>query len=121
MLSRASGECLEQLVEPHGLVLARDARPSHVRPRQARDRAGAVGDAIERRVVEGEDHPVAREAGVGLEVAIPEGHRVRERGPRVLGAQTGAATVRERQRPRVVEERELGRHGRAPYRPSGSR
>jgi hypothetical protein len=97
---------VEQLVEPHGFVRAADSGLAHRFPRQLGDRAGPVRHALEGGVVEREDHAVACEPGVGLEIAVSERDRVTERHPGVLGVARGPASVGERDRSRVVEKRQ---------------
>ena len=76
----------------------------HLGDGQLGDRARAVGEIVEPRVVEGHEHAVAAQVRVGLEVAVPE----RDRGPegleRVLGRLLGAAAMGDRERRRMVEE-----------------
>ncbi len=66
-----------------------------------------IGDPIEDVVVEGEQHAVGRHVHVGLDVAVAEADRALERRHRVLGPLARAAAVGERDRTRMVEEREL--------------
>ena len=95
------------------MELARDPDPGEAGGVEVGDAADTVADPVEQRVMERDEDAVAGQVDVGLEVAVPEGLRVPERGHRVLPAdQVGvpcAPAVGERQhRPPVVEERESG-------------
>ncbi len=84
-------------------------RSTYVR---SRDGAGARGDPVQDVVVEGQQHAVAGEVDVGLEVGVAERHGVLERGEGVLQAdQVGvvrAAAVREREHGRRRPDRRRG-------------
>ena len=103
------GECGHRLATPHADLRQRGGL-------DARDRAGPVGDALEQGVVEGDEHTVARQVHVRLEVGVAERDGVGEGRRRVLEPdQVGvgrATAVGEREhRSAVVQEREPGAHG----------
>ena len=55
--------------------------------------------------MEGDQHAVAREMGIGLQVSVPKRHGDLKCRERVLGRLTGTAAVGERDRSRLVKER----------------
>ena len=110
MLTRTSGQVPRMSVEQRDGLATVDPRLLHLGPRQLADGARAVGDAVEPVVVERDEDAVGRGVHVGLEVSVPEVDGVLERGERVLRGLRRAAPVRERDGPRVVEERERA-HG----------
>jgi hypothetical protein len=93
------------------VVAVTHARLSHVRPAQLADRTAPVGDAVERVVVERDEHAVDRGVDVGLDVAVAEVDRVLKRAHGVLGEIASSALVREGNRAGMVEERPTRGHG----------
>ena len=105
-----AGPAHQQLLQPRNLNPAtaeRDAAPAVRREGMPRvggldpgdvelgDRAVTVGDAVEPGVVEGDEHAVAGDVRIGLEVAIAERDRALERGERVLGRLPAPPAVRD--------------------------
>jgi hypothetical protein len=53
------------------------------------DRAGAICDPVKAVVMEGDQHAVPRDMGIGLQVSVPKRHRDLECRERVLGRLAG--------------------------------
>ena len=77
----------------------------HVVDIECGNRARAIGDPVQPVVVKRDQHTVARDVGVGLEVPVPERDGDLKRHERVLGRIAGPATVGERDRTGVIEKR----------------
>jgi hypothetical protein len=121
----AVGELLEQLGHRGDGVQVPDPGRRHLVGGELGEQTGTVGDPVERRIVEGEEHAVAGRVHVGLEVAVTQRDGVPEGVQGVLGAGDlrvqGATAVRHRQhRPGwVVDGVEIGVPGHgasAPHR-----
>ena len=108
-----AGEGVEELGQGRHPLAPADQRLLHLGVRRVRDAAGAVGHPVQDGVVEGQQHPVAGDVDVGLEVGVAQLDRVGERRERVLEALdlrvVGAAAVGEGQRASGVE---VGRSSR---------
>ena len=76
-----------------------DPGRGHLRPAEIRDPPGAVGQALECGIVEGDHDAVGGEPGVGLQIPEPHVHRTLEGGEGVLRRLVTAAAVGEGQRP----------------------
>jgi len=72
---------------------------------ELRNRTRVVGDPVQAVVVEGDEHAVTSDMGVGLEVPVPQAHGELKRRERVLRRPTGPAPVGERDRTGVGEKR----------------
>lgn len=105
------GECLEQILEPHDLLGSRDPGDAHLVPRHLGDLPLPVGDPVQTAVVEGDDHTVAGDVNIGLDVGVAEIDGM-PKGPfGVLGVHLGAPAVGECDGAAVVQERmQLGHH-----------
>ena len=80
---------VQHLGEGGDRLAAADPRLAHLRPRQLGDPPGAVGDPVQRRVVEGDRHPVGGGVDVGLDVASSRGRRPPGRRPSSSPARRG--------------------------------
>src|SRR5690606_25702938 len=89
----------ERLVEPDRPLPGAVPEPGRLGPGELRERAAAVGRAVEGGVVEEDDDAVGGAVDIGLEVAVPEAGGVLERRPGVLGDLGPSPAVGERDRP----------------------
>ncbi len=95
----------EQVLDQRYRLRARHPQRADLAVGPRADRPRPVGHPIEGAVVERHELPVRGRAGVGLQVGVAELDGVLERRPGVLRRVRRAATVRERVRARVIEER----------------
>src|SRR5271166_15316 len=103
--------------DPNATTTEREAAPTvrgepiasirgfHLDDAELGNRAPAIRDSVKAVVVEGDQHAVARDVGIGLHVSVPKCHSDRECRDRVLGRLAGTAAVRERDWAGTVEER----------------
>ena len=108
------GPSHEDLLEPgdaNATTTEREAAPTvgrervtsigrlHLDDAELGDCARAICDPVKTVVMEGDQHAVARDMCIGLQVLVPKRHGDLERRERVLGRLTGPAAVGGRDRP----------------------
>ena len=77
----------------------------HLSDAELSDRAGAICNPVEALVMKGDQNAVASEMDIGLQVPVSECECDLECRERVLGRLTATASVGERDRSRLDEER----------------